>query len=416
MTGHIFNRDSGRYQSLLSAISPFFNRSKIGVYLFGTFVAAFAAIAGCKKPYQPATTSVNYNYLVVEGVINSGSDTTFIKLSRTTPISKSATVVPEVKATLSVESDQNALYPLKETTNGTYIATGLNLDNSRKYRLRIKTLAGKTYLSDFVAVKNSPAVDSVGYTITGNGIDIYANSHDATNNTRYYRWDFQETWKFHSQDYSGYYTDGKQLLIRGQSQQIFYCFAHDLSDNVILGSTAKLTQDVVYQNLITSVPYDSEKLGIRYSILVKEYALTADAYAFWSNIKTNTEQLGSIFSAQPSELKGNIHNVADPTETVIGFVTVGVVQSKRIFIDRSELPADWRITYTDPCRLDTAFFSQPKTRLNLVKQYLIPKPPLALALDSLTDVNGAPIGYSFSTFSCTDCSLRGNLQPPSFWK
>jgi hypothetical protein len=41
------------------------------------------AATGCKKPFNPIVLSTSNSYLVVEGMINSGSDSTFIKLSHT---------------------------------------------------------------------------------------------------------------------------------------------------------------------------------------------------------------------------------------------------------------------------------------------------------------------------------------------
>ncbi len=55
-------------------------------------------------------------------------------------------------------------------------------------------------------------------------------------------------------------------------------------------------------------------------------------------VQRNTEQLGSIFDALPSETGGNIHNTADPTEMVIGFIGTSTETEKRIFINRTQLP------------------------------------------------------------------------------
>jgi hypothetical protein len=84
-------------------------------------------------------------------------------------------------------------------------------------------------------------------------------------------------------------------------------------------------------------------LGIRYSILVKQYALTEDGYHYYQILKKNTESLGSIFDAQPSELTCNFHSLQDPTEIVIGFFSASSVVQKRIFIDKSQV--NWNFIY-----------------------------------------------------------------------
>src|SRR5258708_36172987 len=94
---------------------------------------------GCRKPYNPPAITTPNGYLVVEGVINSGADSTFIKLSHSVNISSKVTTNAVLGAVITVESDTNVIYPLTETTNGNYVSAGLNLDISGQYRLRIKT-------------------------------------------------------------------------------------------------------------------------------------------------------------------------------------------------------------------------------------------------------------------------------------
>ena len=129
-------------------------------------------------------------------------------------------------------------------------------------------------------------------------------------------------------------------------------------------------------------------------------------------MKNNTEDLGSIFDAQPSLLKGNIHNIADANETVVGYLSVGTTQTKRIFIDRANLPPTWRTLNSQACELDTAFYNDPLTRFNDVKLTLINIiPPGFLAVDSI-----GTLGYSRTTRTCGDCTLRGVNKQPAFWK
>jgi hypothetical protein len=68
----------------------------------------------CRKPYNPPATTTSNSYLVVEGVINSGTDSTIIKLSQTVNLSSKVSLNPLTRAVLTVENDQNGSYPLTE--------------------------------------------------------------------------------------------------------------------------------------------------------------------------------------------------------------------------------------------------------------------------------------------------------------
>ncbi len=367
---------------------------------------------GCRKPYNPPAIGGNGSYLVVEGVINSGTDSTTIKLSRTVNISSANTVTPVLGAIVTVVSDQGVTFPLTEVTNGNYVSAGLNLDNSHAYRLNIVTPNNKQYQSDLAPVKITPPIDSLGYnivTLPGVGIQIYANTHDPDNNTHYYRWDYSENWAFHSKYISYWISNGSMLVVRQLAQQISTCYTSDVSSDIVLASSAKLQQDVLYQAPIAFIPSTSEKLESEYSILLREYALTADAFNFWTSLKKNTEQLGSIFDAQPSQLEGNIHCVTNPAEPVIGYLSVCKVSSKRIIISNAKLPA-WVATYPYICEQDTVknYTYDYYNDLVYPPHTLLPTGPAPMGLTP-------PAVFYYSTPICVDCTLRGTTTPPPFF-
>lgn len=386
-------------------------------------IVSVTAAVSCKKPYNPPAIASPGTYLVVEGIINSGPDSTIITLSHTVSLSGKVTVNPVLHAIVEVESDQNTIYPLTETKNGNYVSGGLNLNNSNKYRLSIKTQGGEQYYSDYVAVLNSPPIDSVNFTITNNGINISSATHDPANIVKYYRWDYLETWIVHSAFASLYKSNGDTVLLRDfANDQIYTCWITDTSSTIVLGSTAGLSKAVITNNPVTSVVSTSEKLGVEYSILVRQYALTGDAYNFWSNIKKNTEQLGSIFDAQPSQISGNIHSSTSPSEPVIGYVSVGSTTNKRIFVRNQQLP-NW--IFVSPyayCQLDTDYYKYvapgTKTVVNQVNEFLNYKIGGVYSMIPVEAVGaiGPPVGYSASTIQCVDCTLRGTNKQPVYWQ
>src|SRR5215469_6089814 len=152
-----------------------------GIFLF---ILTFA-YAACRKPYSPPAIKNQGGYLVVDGVVNAGPDSTFIKLSYAVSIANKAVSNPASGARVTVESDNGQTYTLTEKSAGTYTFPGLNLDYSRQYRLRIKTSNNIEYLSDYVPALKNPAIDTVGLNVVNApqpGIEVYVNTHDPTGN------------------------------------------------------------------------------------------------------------------------------------------------------------------------------------------------------------------------------------------
>jgi hypothetical protein len=370
----------------------------------------FLILAGCKKAFTPPNALTDTNkYLVIDGVINTGSDSTFIKLSRTKKFENGIVIDHETGAQVTVESDANDIFPLTEISPGTYSAAPLTLDNSHKYRLRIKTANSEEYLSDYVIVKNSPPIDSVGFTATPSEVLIYANTHDATNNTKYYRWEYTEAWKFHTTFRSDYDETSPRVY------DIYYCYAKDTSSYIVLATSAQLKNDVIYQAPILSIPPSSEKIEIRYSIQVKQYALTSDAYSFWNNLHKNSETNGTIFDAQPSDNQTNYHCLTNPNELVVGYLSVGSTSTKRVFIDRSQLLPGYNPQYTfaNGCTIDTAHY-------NLNEYNMLGDTINYTSLEAFFHTPflsfGTPNEITFTTRDCADCTSRGVTTVPYFWK
>lgn len=374
---------------------------------------------GCKKPYQPVAITTDSNYLAVEGTINTGNDSTIIRLSRTVKLSSAQRSNPELNAMVMIESDAGGTYSLPDAGNGYYKAGPLGLSASNKYRLRITTAAGTTYLSDLIEARNSPPIDSVYYRIQNNGIEIYADTHDPTNSTKYYRWDYESTYQYHSafNSFLKLVTSPQDTVVgRTLDEHIFVCYRGSKSSTILLNSSAKLSQDVITKNPIAFIASNSEELQSSYSILVKQYALTPGAFNYFQQLKKNSEQLGSIFDAQPSELPGNIHCLTNPSEPVLGYVTAGTLAQTRIFIRNRNLPAWLTTSPYSGCKLDTALFarSQGNTTVNEVHDYIYTGLQIPVFV---VQPQGAPrpIGYSASVPGCVDCTLRGTNIRPSFW-
>jgi hypothetical protein len=387
-------------------------------------VVVLITIEACKKQITIPSSGKATSYLVVDGNISSG-DSTFITLRRTVSLDSNSRVNWELGATVTVVSTSGTTYSLTGRGNGNYVSAPLNLSASEKYSLKITTSNGSKYASDFVPLKNSPPIDSIQYQIEGNGLQISLDTHDAANSTKYYRWDYAETYQIQTPFESLYTVVATNLpsppdyaYIRSSEQKIFNCWRSDTSSDITLGSSAQLSNDKISRQPISFIPSNSEKLRFRYSIIIKQFAISIDAYNYYTLLKKNTEQIGGIFDPQPSELTGNIHCLSNINEPVIGYLTAGTVTQKRIFIDKSALPASYVAeTPYGACKLDTLLYDREIIYLdttiihghvNQVEKLIYSG--IELAVDKSSG------GYTGAFPQCVDCTLRGTNKKPSFWK
>jgi hypothetical protein len=179
----------------------------------------------------------------------------------------------------------------------------------------------------------------------------------------------------------------------------------------------------------------SPKIANEYSIQLRQYALTADAYTFWTNLKKNTESLGSIFDAQPSEISGNIHSATHPSEPVVGYISVGGVAIKRIFITEQQLPAfgppfpnegnPANCTLLEACcyyvYIPQGSFGSPGAPINQVNEYINYDKGATVAFLPVAPIQvpGGPVlGYTAITPKCADCTLQKGAtnKQPAYWK
>ena len=361
-------------------------------------ILSLTATIGCKQTYDPPVIANPPTSLVVEGFINNGPDSTYFDLSHTYKLNDSTGTIPETGAGVSIQGSDNSSYSLSEVGNGLYGANLPALNPTTTYRLFINTTGGKQYASDYVPIVTDPPIDSVNFIRNNTGVNIYVNTHDPTNTAKYYRWEYQETWEFHSAFYATLQFLNNQL-VNYSPNTIATCWAGYTSTRIILGTTTQLASDVVYRLPLVSIPLNAEKLSVKYSILVKQYAITENAYNWWSILQNNTENIGSIFGVQPSTDQGNIRCLNDTSEQVVGYVSAGNTNSQRIFITSDQVfPWD----YLSPCTTQTV-------ALDSVAFYYTEG---IWPIDLTPDQSHAIESYR----SCIDCTLGGTNIQPSFWQ
>ena len=388
-------------------------RSVFKKYILLLFL--LSSLIACIKQYAPpAVVSANNNYLVVDGFINAGpNESSSFILSRTRNLGDTSTVdVPELNATISIVSQlTGATFPLTDSNNtGVYNSASLNLNTADEYQLKINTTNGDHYLSDFVPVKISAPIDSVTWQQdNNNNIDIFVNTHDPANSSIYYKWDFVETWE-HDAVIAAYFLNinGNLMLssLATPEQQIDSCWSSAESNTLITGTSAALAQDVIREQPVTTILQNDPKLAIRYSVNVRQIPLTLAAFNYWSLIEKNSQQLGTLFNPQPSQLPSNIHSSVNPNEAVIGYISAASPQENRLFISSAQI-SNWNapppLSITTSCPMIDFPYVFPI--------YNYPDTTYA----PITTISNANL-VIVTKKECVDCAAQGGTTTrPSFW-
>ena len=300
---------------------------------------ALATLIGCRRPYDPPAISAPNNYLVIDGFINTGANaiTKFI-LNRSINLDDTSTTgTPELYAQFSINCSDGTSYTLIDSNNaGIYTSTPLSLDITQQYSISITTYDGQKYQSDRVPCKQTPMIDSIFWR-QPDDLTVYLATHDPANATRYYRFDYTGTYEHDANLTSPWMVRNGNLIAADSTNQLTRCWSTENSTNALITTTTALSEDRVTGFPIVNFPNGDARIDIGYSILVRQYALTEDAYNYWQTIQKMAQNVGTLFDIQPTQLVGNIRCLSNPGQPVIGYISASSVQQQRLLIWESSM-------------------------------------------------------------------------------
>lgn len=371
-------------------------------------------MAGCVEPFTPELEETQES-MVVEALITDMEGDQHVYVSLSSPYSDPG-FIPVSGCNIEIIDDASNSYSLAEGDHGDYSVwmPQSSLVAGRAYMLQITTLDGRVYQSGFETMPGpSPPIDSIyhevkyletenpDYNIGGLqfSIDLNAGEDDPGN----YRWVIEETWKYRANyPIQAIYDNG--IILNPDPAMLYYCWKTENLTQIFTATTQHLTVNRLKKYPLHFVSNQTSRLSIRYSFLIRQYALSGRAYGYWNQMQVQTQETGGFYEHQPALLKGNISNTGDPDELVLGYFNVSSVSEKRIFVDRD----DYRFRFLGPvCTLDT--LNSPSE----LEAYA--KGGRRFYMFSLSMMG---VGFPWATAGdfCFDCTMAGGTTTrPDFW-
>ena len=383
----------------------------------------------CIDPYTPKLRGYE-SLLVVDGLITDENTSYTVKLSRT--IQAQNAVPPLVSdATVFITDDGGKISYLSNTGNGIYKTDSIEFKGTagRSYVLHVSTGQGEEYESEPCLMQPVPDIDSIYFakdlevvnngTETRDGIRIYLNSKEI-NNSKYFRWDFEEIWKFKIPNPVKFKYINEELIV-ALGNSVEYCWKKMKSGDVLIHEVLPNDPPRIEKEPIFFIATDqSDRLLLEYHINVRQYSVSKKEYDFWYNMNKLNSTGGDIFAAQPYPVISNMHNINNQTEKVLGYFQVSAVKQKTKEIPFSDIvgldlpyyhypcvrfersPSDYPSGYSPPPTFDDIY------RMWCIdNDFLFVEPkyiPGTLKLEKLV----------FSKPECADCTLTGVLEKPDF--
>ena len=366
--------------------------------LFIVFVFFQLIINGCVTKFFPEIVD-DQKLLVVEGLITDQPEVYSVKLSWSIPVGSEQKVRPISGWNVEVHDDLGNIYQYTESPDtGTYISDKETFQGvvGRIYTLYINTLGVSSSHHSFesipVEMRAVPPIDSLFYekvTIREGtesrgpveGCQIYVNTYDPEGKCRFYRWDYSETWKF-------------EIPYNVENQ---VCWITYNSAKINIKNTSVLSEDQINRYPLYFISNETDRLSVRYSILVNQYSLSQEEYTYWEQLNNITQDVGSLYDIMPSSIQGNLFCVEDPDQQVLGYFSVSAKTSSRIYIDEQFRGP---VNHYNDCYGNTYATGEFIPGLNVYRWIFY-----------------VGQGYVETTFhkECADCTARGTLTKPDFW-
>lgn len=366
------------------------------------FTIIWAALSGCIDTFDARIPNSVSDLLVVNGNIISDS-TVVISLSKTFSINREEPPL----AFNTIDAEVHVVGSDGTSIEGTAIGEGQykiqigQLNQTTQYSLEI-IYEGNKYTSIPQYPIKSTAIDNLTYEQPEDYGDIYicaSTQNIETTEPLYYMWTYVEDWEVRTTYYSKWvYVFDEDTIYTFDKAPYAQGWTHHVSDKTLLGSTESNIINQLKNKRIYSIKSDDIRVSYYYSTLLTQRNLSKGEFEYYQCRMKQNEEMGGLFTPQPSELPTNI-TCDNPEKQVIGYVGVNMnVSQRRLYISTDD------IQYLNPLKCWVVKGARPY-RL-LAEQ--------GLRIAYFTD--GPNGGYYWAPTACCDCrALGGTPNKPSFW-
>lgn len=375
-----------------------------------TFLFSLIFISACTERFYPELNDFQNN-LVIDGQITDAPGPYKVALSLSSDLDR-IKFTPLQNAVVKIIEESGESETLNEVKPGEYetATNGIQGIAGNSYKLSILTAEGESYESDYQLLRAAPAIADVyaevesKYFVDINaearGYQFYVDSEPVGDEATYLMWLTEATFKYQAGAPIDFTFVDRVVTEFPAPLSLFNCWRTDTVSNVTTYNTAEFSDSTVEGVPLHFIKSNDISISRRYSPLVKQYSLNKDAFDFWTGISAQLSSDAALYTTQPYQIRGNVKNIANSDEPVLGFFLVAGVTEKRVFVDP---PTDTDL-FNRACFPDYMAYSS---------LFIGSTPPG----DWPIYVTLGPEGRALMAPGCLDCREDGgDVVEPDFWE
>ncbi len=309
-------------------------------------------------------TETGRNLLVVEGSINTDFGPHEILLSKSAKYGSilDDAIRKEINAVVYIRDEQGNQVFLDELRDGSYFTPDtFKAEVGKRYTLFVTLSNGERYVSLPESIVSVPEIEtlrviwkrlpSTSDVTFDSGLEIFAEWQDPGDEANFYLWKARGVYKLNTRpdlhvgrDFFGNpFPDPKDCCET--------CFVYEQSNDLRIFKD-NLTNGNKNVETIAFIEDDGRKIADRYLAIVEQHSLTKEAYQFFDILQNQLSIEGDIFDPPPATIRGNMINLDNPDEEVIGYFYASDVAYDSIYVtpDLLEEPQVIQVL-NDDCRV-----------------------------------------------------------------
>jgi hypothetical protein len=291
-------------------------------------------ITGCISPFEfEFENDANNSLLVVDGIITQKDSPHELSLRYSASYGSVTTPVKQAKVTLYDENGNHKDYIEMEDGKYVLFKNTIPRNPGNSYFIEIRLFNGKKYRSRSQIMPEVMKPEKIYYdlvkrekiNVLGNFtlqwyLNIYISTPVTRNNQKsFFRWRVDHVYSFREQCASS--TSWKTCYIKRKLTDDIKNFS---SENLSGG----FLEGFIAASLLVSPTWEFNE---KHFYNVAQHSITKEAYKYWETVNKIAQPTGSIFDTPPAHINGNIYNIDDPDERVLGFFEVSAVNTIRTY-------------------------------------------------------------------------------------